>query len=117
MRFFIRQLLAIAEGEPFVQLIRLFLPEVIHHPAIAPAGLAGIDELARFVERFLADKMARGELRQGDAALTTQVLLSNLMGAVLRRQVIRDPAMLRYSQEQLADSIASVMLHGLLPGT
>jgi AcrR family transcriptional regulator len=117
LRFFIRQLLAIAEGEPFVQLIRLFLPEVIHNPAIAPAGLAGIDELARFVERYLADKMARGELRQGDAALTTQVLLSNLMGAVLRRQVIRDPAMLRYSQEQVADSIASVMLHGLLPGT
>src|SRR5829696_3431107 len=37
LRSFIRQLLAIAEGEPFVQLIRLFLPEVVHNPAIAPA--------------------------------------------------------------------------------
>lgn len=115
LRFFNRQLLAIAEGEPFVQLIRIFLPEVIHNPAIAPAGLDGIDELVRFVERYLADKMARGELRHGDAALTAQVLLSSLMGAVLRRQVIRDPAMLRYSQEQLAESITSVVLHGLLP--
>lgn len=117
LRFLIRQILAIAEGEPFVQLIRLFLPEVIHNPAVAPAGLAGIKELARFVERYLADKMERGELRRGDAALTAQVLLSNLMGVVLRRQVIRDPAMLRYSQEQLADGIASAVLHGLLPST
>lgn len=73
--------------------------------------------MARFVEGYLADKMARGELRPGDATLTAQVLLSNLMGAVLRRQVIRDPAMLRYSQEELADSIASMLLHGLLPGS
>src|SRR5215212_5331188 len=35
LRFFIRQLLAIAESESFVQLIRLFLPEVIHDPAMA----------------------------------------------------------------------------------
>jgi AcrR family transcriptional regulator len=115
--FFIRQLLASAEGEPFVQLIRLFLPEVIHNPTLAPAGLAGIDQLTRFVERYLADKMERGELRQGDAALTAQLVLSNLMGVVLRRQVIRDLAMLRYSQEQLADGIAAAALHGLLPGT
>jgi len=115
LRSFIRQLLAIAEGEPFVQLIRLFLPEVIHNPAAAPVGLGGLDELARFVERYLADCMARGDLRQGDAALIAQVLLNSLMGAVLRRQVIRDPALLRYSQEELAESIAAVTLHGLLP--
>ena len=115
LRHFIQQLLAIAEGEPFVQLIRLFLPEVIHNPAAAPVGFGGLDELARFVERYLADGMARGDLRQGDAALIAQVLLNSLMGAVLRRQIIRDPAMLRYSQGELAESIAAVALHGLLP--
>lgn len=115
LRAFIRQLLAIAEGEPLVQLIRLFLPEVILNPAVAPAGLGGFDEVARFVERYLADCMERGELRRGDAALTAQVLLNNLIGAVLRRQVIRDPAMLRYSQVALAEHITEMMLHGLLP--
>jgi AcrR family transcriptional regulator len=115
LRGLIRQLLAIAEGEPFVQLIRLFLPEVIHNPAAAPVGFGGLDELARFVERYLADCMARGDLRQGDAALIAQILLNSLMGAVLRRQIIRDPALLRYSQEELAESIAAVALHGLLP--
>jgi AcrR family transcriptional regulator len=115
LRGLIRQLLAIAEGEPFVQLIRLFLPEVIHNPAAAPVGFGGLDELARFVERYLTDCMERGDLRQGDAALIAQILLSALIGAVLRRQVIRDPALLRYSQEELAESIAAVALHGLLP--
>jgi AcrR family transcriptional regulator len=115
LRALILQLLAIAEGEPFVQLIRLFLPEVILNPAVAPLGLGGFDELARFVEHYLADCMERGELRRGDAALTAQVLLNNLIGAVLRRQVIRDPAMLRYSPEELAESITEMMLHGLLP--
>jgi AcrR family transcriptional regulator len=115
LRSFIQQLLAIAEGEPFVQLIRLFLPEVIHNPAAAPVGFAGLDELARFVEGHLAACMARGDLRQGDAALIAQVLLNSLMGAVLRRQVIRDPALLCYSREELAETIAAVALHGLLP--
>lgn len=112
---FIRQLLAIAEGEPFVQLIRLFLPEIIHNPAVSPVGLGGFDELARFVERYLAECMERGELRRGDAALTAQVLLNNLIGMVLRRQVIRDPAALRYSTDELAENITETMLRGLLP--
>ena len=115
LRRFIQQLLAIAEGEPFVQLIRLFLPEVIHNPAVVPVGLGGFDELARFVERYLAGCMERGELRRGDAALTAQVLLNTLIGAVLRRQIIRDPAVLRYSPEELAESITEMMLRGLLP--
>jgi AcrR family transcriptional regulator len=112
LRAVIRQVLAIAESEPFVQLIRLFLPEIMHNPTVVPSSLAGIDELARFIERYLADKMATGELRPGDVALATQVLVSSLMGAVLRRQVMRDPAMLRYSQEELAEGIATTMLHG-----
>ena len=115
LRFLVGQLLTIAEGEPFVQLIRLFLPEIIHNPAVAPVGFGGLDELARFVEGYLADCMARGDLRQGDAALIAQLLLNSLMGAVLRRQIIRDPAMLRYSQEELAECLAAVALHGLLP--
>ena len=115
LRVFIGQLLAIAEDEPFVQIIRLFLPEVIHNPAVGPTGFAGLEELARFVEHYLADKMATGELRQGDAALASQVLLSNLMGLVLRRQIIRDPALLRFSREELAESMSALLLHGLLP--
>ena len=115
LRFLVRQLLAVAESESFVQLIRLFLPEIMHNPTAVPVGLAGIDELARFIEHYLAEQMAAGTVRQGDAALTTQVLLSSLMGTVLRRQVMRDPVMLRYSQEQLAENIATAMLYGLLP--
>src|SRR5262245_56643191 len=40
LRFLVGHGLRLAEEEPFLQLIRLFLPEVIHNPAIAPAGLA-----------------------------------------------------------------------------
>jgi AcrR family transcriptional regulator len=115
LRFLVGQGLRLAEDEPFLQLIRLFLPELIHNPAIAPAGLTGLGEMARFFEHCLATKMERGELRRADAGLTAQVLIGNIMGLVLRRQVIRDPAVLRYNQEELIESIVTTALHGLLP--
>jgi AcrR family transcriptional regulator len=115
LRSVVRQVLAVVEGEPFVQLIRLFLPEIIHNPAIVPAGPVGLAEMARFFERCLVAKMERGELRRADAALVAQVLMGSIMGMVLRRQVLREPAALRYSQEELVDGIVLTTLHGLLP--
>ena len=114
LRFIIQQGLSIVEHERFVTLIRVFLPEAIQTPAIAAFGLAGLDEMKKFVENFLRAKMANGELRQTDAGLTAQVLLSNVMGLVLRRQVLRDPAVLQYSQDQLVDSLVTTTLQGLM---
>ncbi|MDQ6693623.1 MAG: TetR/AcrR family transcriptional regulator [Chloroflexota bacterium] len=111
----VKQILVVAEGEQFVQLIRIFLPELLHNPTVVPDGVAGLSQMAPFLERCLVAKMERGELACGDAALAAQVLLGNLMGTVLRRQILRDPGALRYSQQEIAEGIVSMTLQGLLP--
>jgi hypothetical protein len=37
------------------------------------------------------------------------------MDLVLRRQVIRDPAVVKFSHDQIAESVVSTTLKGLLP--
>ena len=50
-----------------------------------------------------------------DPALAVQVLMGSVMAFVLRRQVLRDPVVLRYSHEQIVEGIVSATLQGLLP--
>jgi hypothetical protein len=47
--------------------------------------------------------------------MVAQVMMSSIMGFVLRRQILRDPLALQYTHEQIVDSIVGTMLHGLLP--
>jgi AcrR family transcriptional regulator len=109
----IERMLGIAESERFVQLIRLFLPEVIQNPDIAPLGLATFQEEVVFLRDYLADHMRTGELRQADPSLLAQVIMGSVMGFVLRRQLLRDSLALQYTQAQIAESIASMALHGM----
>jgi AcrR family transcriptional regulator len=114
LRFIVKQMLMMAESETFLQLIRVFLPEVIHNPNLSPAGLTTLQEVTHFLESYLAAKMERGELRQADPALTAHVLYGTIMGLVLRRQVMRDPEALKFTQEQIVDNVMELVLKGLL---
>ena len=114
LRFIVKQMLMMAESETFLQLIRVFLPEVIHNPNLSPAGLTKLQEVTHFLESYLAAKMERGELRQADPALTAHVLYGTIMGLVLRRQVMRDPEALKFTQEQIVDNVMALVLKGLL---
>jgi len=109
----VERMLAIAESEQFVQLIRLFLPEVIQNPAIAPLGLATFQEEVIFLKDYLAEHMQTGELRHADPALLAQVIMGSVMGFVLRRQILRDGLALQYSQAQIGESIVNMALHGM----
>jgi AcrR family transcriptional regulator len=109
----IERMLGIAESEPFVQLIRLFLPEVIQNPEIAPLGLATFQEEVVFLKDYLAEHMQAGELRDADPALLAQVIMGSVMGFVLRRQILRDGLALQYTQAQIAESIVGLALHGM----
>jgi AcrR family transcriptional regulator len=109
----VERMLGIAEDERFVQLIRVFLPEVIQNSAIAPLGLATFQEEVLFLKDELAEHMQSGELRQADPALLAQVIMGSVMGFVLRRQILRDGLALQYTQEQIAESIVSMAVHGM----
>ena len=115
LRFLVRQVLAVVEGEQFVQLIRVFLPEVVHNPEIGPLAVNMLHRVLDFIGDYFTAKAERGELRSADPALTAQVFVGSMMGFVLRRQVIRDPGALQLTHEQIADAIVDTVLKGLLP--
>ena len=83
-------LTVIRSDEKFVSLLKVFLPEAMHHGNL-------------------------GELRPANAALTSHLLLGGLMDLVLRRRVIHDPTVAGFTAEQIADNVVSTALHGLLP--
>jgi AcrR family transcriptional regulator len=114
IRTLMLQMLAVVEGEQFVQLLRVFLPEAIHNPRLAALGLPSNQEATRFLADYLVAKMESGELRKGDPSMAAQVLMSGIMGFVLRRQILNDPLALQYTHEQIVDSIVGTALHGLL---
>jgi AcrR family transcriptional regulator len=115
IRSLLLQMVAVVEGEQFVQLLRVFLPEAIHSPSLAALGLPSYLEATRFLENYLEAKMESGELRRADPSMAAQVLMSGIMGFVLRRQILHDPLALQYTHEQIVDSIVGTALHGMLP--
>lgn len=115
LRHLVWQVLSIIESEHFVQAIRVFLPEVIHNPEISPLGITFLHEAIAFLSSYLVGKMASGELHQADAALAAQMLVSSIMGFVLRRQILRDAQVLQYSHEQIVEAVVTTSLQGLLP--
>ncbi len=117
LRFMIQQVLGIVEGENFVGLIRVILPEVVHGDNPEMTSILGntILRIIGFIGNYLETKMQNRELRQADVPLTTQIIMGSVIAFVLRRQIIRDPAALVFSHEQIADSIVETVLKGLLP--
>jgi hypothetical protein len=116
LRFLVQQMLTVVEDDQFMQLLRVYLPEAIYNPEAAPVGISVISEAIHFLEGYLAAKMERGELRSTDPGLVTHLLMGSVMDIALRRQVLRDPLTLQYSQSQIVEGVVSLALHGLLPG-
>jgi AcrR family transcriptional regulator len=117
LRFLIRQVLSIVEGENFIGLVRVLLPEVVHGSDPQLVELVGgvLQRVIGFLGNYLEAKMKAGELRQADVSLAAQVILGSVMGFVLRRQILCDSLALAYSQEQVADAVVETVLSGLLP--
>lgn len=115
LRFIIRQVLSIIEGENFTQLIRVMLPEIVHNPEMTPTVASFIQRVIGFLTSYFESKMEAGELRRSDASLTAQVFLGSVMGFVLRRHIIRDEQALQYTPGQIADAIADTVFSGIAP--
>jgi AcrR family transcriptional regulator len=115
MKMVVQRVLEIVEGENFMGLIRVMLPELIHNPAFATIPLGAIQRVFGFLTGYFEAKIAAGELRQVDAALTAQVLFGSIIGFVLRRQILRDPSVIGYTHVQIADAIVDTILNGAKP--
>jgi AcrR family transcriptional regulator len=115
LRFMVMQVLSIIEEENFIQLIRVFLPEVVYNPNTGSTISNALQQVLGFLETYFQAKMEAGELRKTDPSLLPQLLIGSIMAFVLRRNVLRDPLVLHYTHEQIADAVVETMLKGLLP--
>jgi TetR/AcrR family transcriptional regulator, cholesterol catabolism regulator len=118
LRLLLQQLLGIVESEQFMGLIRVLLPEVMHdmHSAdsqIVQTAHGAFQRIGIFLSNYLEMKIESGELRHCDVSSTAQLLISNMIGFVLRRQILRDPAVLVLTHEQIANVIATTVVNGI----
>lgn len=113
-RFIVEQMLTGVESGEFTQMLRIFLPEAIYHPDLAPVVTDIIAEGSNFMEGYLTSKMESGELRKMDPGLVTNLVMGSVMNIALRRQVLHDPLMLQYTQDQIVEGVVSLALRGLL---
>jgi len=120
LRFMILQVLGIVEEEKFVQLLRVFLSEIIHgeiihNPNISQVGAEVLQRVLGFLGSYFETRMEAGDLRQADPSLAAQVLMGCIVGFVLRRQILHDQLALEYSHEEIADVVVETVCKGLLP--
>ncbi|MCL4394362.1 MAG: TetR/AcrR family transcriptional regulator [Chloroflexi bacterium] len=115
LRFLALRMLAFAEEEAFVRVLRVFLSESIHNPEISALVSVPVQAATQLLGDYVTAKMESGELRRTDPALVAQMFFGSIMSVVLRRQIMRDPAGLEFTHEQIADNIVDTTLRGLLP--
>jgi AcrR family transcriptional regulator len=111
------RILNLVEGEQFMSMIRVILPEMLHGSTEAtPITLSFFQRIIGFLSNYLAIQTARGAIRADlDAQTLAQVITSSLIGMVLRRQIMRDPEVLRYTREEVVQAILGTILQGIQP--
>ncbi|HCI79408.1 MAG TPA: hypothetical protein DHW02_06945 [Ktedonobacter sp.] len=118
-RTLVMRVLSIVETEDFVAFGRMMIPELLNgetglHTQFAPIL---IQRILGFLSRCIEAKIASGEFRAIEPAnisFYAQSLFGSLVAFVLRRQVLRDTTALVYAQEQVADIVVDMFLHGLV---
>jgi AcrR family transcriptional regulator len=113
----LRRVLSIVEGEQFVGMIRVILPEMLHDATqVQPIALSYLQRVLAFLSNYLKVQAARGTVRADlDVERTIQVMVSSMMGLVLRRQIVRDPSVLQYTHEEIVRAILDTILQGIKP--
>lgn len=109
------RLLAVVENGPFLGLVRIILPEILHgSTSVEPIALDFFRRVIDFLSHYLRVQIVRGNLRADlDARATAQVMLSSLIGLVLRRQIVHDPGVLQYSHEEIAQTLLQTFGQGI----
>ncbi len=116
LRMLILRVLGIIESERLIQLIRMLLPELMHNAEMAPIIFSIIQRVLEFLGTYFDTQVEKGALRRINGVLTAQIMVGAVFSFVLRRQIIRDPTALEYTQEQIAEIVSETVLQGILPG-
>lgn len=109
------QILQVVESDTFVQLIRIFLPEILYNPEVAPVSRRIFQQVTAFLDRYFNQRIELGELRSIGSTQISQIVIAMVIGFVFRRQILRDPLVTHYTHAQIIDTIVDVTIKGLLP--
>jgi hypothetical protein len=97
----------------FWEIIRVVVPEVLHRPAIAALVSGFLQRVLGSVRNSLSIQRARGHLRADfDLDMATHALVGSVVTLVIRRSVLREQEVLKYTHEELARNIVSTVLQG-----
>lgn len=98
-----------------MSIIRVILPEMIYGAtAVAPITLSFFQRMIDFLSNYLSIQITKGTVRADlDAQIAAQVLASSLIGIVMRRQILRDPGVLHYTHEEIAQAILNTFTQGI----
>jgi AcrR family transcriptional regulator len=107
----------LVEGEQFMSMIRVLLPEMLHGSTeTTPIMLSFFQRMIGFLSNYLTIQIARGAVRADlNAQTVAQVIASSMIGMVMRRQIMRDPEVLQYTREEIAQAILGTVLQGIRP--
>jgi hypothetical protein len=73
-----------------------------------------MEEICDFLSNYFQIQMDRGTVRaELDVRAIAQAMVNSLIGMVLRRQIIRDPSVLQYSHEEIAQTLLQTFGHGI----
>lgn len=105
------------ESEPFIKIIRVILPEMLHgEPELAPIVSSFFQRVLDFLSNYLQSQRTKGRVRADlDTQAAAQIFASGLIGMVMRRQVMRDPAVLQYTHEEIVQAVLATFLQGIQP--
>jgi AcrR family transcriptional regulator len=114
--FLLGQALTFVETERFIGLIRIMLPEALHDPHIGPIAMGFLQRVTDFLGNYLQVQMKKGNIRADlNLELAPQLLVNSVMGFVLRRQIMSDPALQRFTHAEFIQVLTETFLQGMLP--
>lgn len=109
------RILNLVESAQFVGMIRVLLPEILHGSTeVAPIALDFFQRIISFLNSYMLLQVTRGTVRADlDTAMTVQIFISNMIGMVMRRQIMHDPGALQYTHEEIAQAVVETLLRGI----
>jgi len=112
----LNRVLSIVEGEQFVGLIRVMLPEVLHNPEVTPLMTDFLRRVLGFISEYLRVQIARGTVRDDiNLDVVGHALLGSMITLVVRRQILLDSQVAGYTPTELVQALVTTILQGIQP--
>ena len=109
----VRVMVTRMEASENVGAFQCIIGEAMHEPETTALFNAKAARVVETLAGYLRGQMERGRLRPLDPTLVAQLIIGSVLACVMRRKITQDPALSAYSVEQIATTLAEMVLGGL----